>query len=84
MCKFAHRFFCIIPTIMSNHRIIYPNDIGGIAVVVPNPELPLEEVIEKSVPLGERYLIISSDDMPASDVFRDAWCADFTNAKTRE
>ena len=53
-------------------------------MVVPNPELPLEEVIEKSVPLGERYLIISSDDMPASDVFRDAWCADFTNAKTRE
>jgi len=68
---------------MSNHRIIYP-DGDGVVVVVPNPELPLEEVIEKSVPLTKQYLIISRDDIPASDIFRDAWYADFTNAKTRE
>ena len=62
-----------------NTRILYPNTLGGISVVIPTGELSIEEVAQKDVPAGVPYLIISFDDVPTDRTFRDAWEADFTN-----
>jgi len=59
--------------------IIYPNETGGITVVIPTGELPLEDVAQKDVPAGTPYIIINRDDMPGDLTFRDAWEADFSN-----
>ena len=61
--------------------IIYPNDFGGIALVIPTGEIPIEEVAAKDVPTGKPYLIVNYKDIPEDLTFFDAWEADFTNAK---
>ena len=61
--------------------IIYPNDTGGIALVLPTGEIPVEEVAAKDVPTGKPYLIVNYEDLPEDHTFFDAWEADFTNAK---
>lgn len=63
---------------MTDQRIIYPNNDGGITVVTPTGELPIEDVALKDVPAGTPYLIISADDLPPDRTFRAAWEADFT------
>ena len=61
------------------NRIIYPNNEGGLSVVIPTGELPIEDVAAKDVPKGVAYLIISAEDMPSDRTFRGAWEADFSN-----
>lgn len=61
------------------NRIIYPNNEGGLSVVVPTGELPIEDVAAKDVPKGVAYLIISAEDVPSDRTFRGAWEADFSN-----
>ncbi len=57
---------------MENTRIIYPNDEGGVAIVVPAPGVALEDVL-KAVPAGKPYKIINTADIPSDRTFRDAW-----------
>lgn len=57
---------------MENQRIIYPNDEGGVAIVVPAPGVALEDVL-KVVPAGKPYKIVDVADVPADRTFRDAW-----------
>ncbi|NBS70334.1 hypothetical protein EBT31_15690 [bacterium] len=59
-------------------KIIYPQN-GGIAVVHPTGELPIEEVARKDVPAGVPYIIVSDDTIPTDRTFRAAWEADFSN-----
>ena len=65
---------------MSNFRVIYPTDDGGVAVIIPAPEcgLTIEEIAAKDVPAGKPYKIIDAADVPADREFRGAWTADFT------
>jgi hypothetical protein len=56
--------------------IIYQTS-SGIAVIHPTGELPIHEVARKDVPAGVPYIIISTDNLPASREFRNAWTADF-------
>jgi hypothetical protein len=65
-----------------SQRIIYPNDIGGIAIIVPAPGIAQSEAL-KAVPTGKPYLIVGVDDVPSERTFRDAWQADFTNAPVK-
>ena len=58
-------------------RIIYPYK-DTIAVVYPDPKLPLEECCKKDVPAGVPYLVIEDDDVPTDRTFRNAWEADFS------
>jgi len=60
-------------------RILYPNSVGGISIVSPTGELPIEDVCQKDVPAGIPYLIVSEDDIPSDRTFRNAWEADFSN-----
>ena len=56
-------------------RIIYPNDNGGVSVVIPAPncKLSLEQISEKCVPVGKGHKIIEDHDLPKDRIFRDAW-----------
>ena len=60
-------------------KIIYPNSDGGICVVHPTDELPIEDVCQKDVPAGTPYLIVEDDVIPSDRSFRNAWEADFSN-----
>ena len=57
--------------------IIYPQDNGTVALVIPTGELPIEDVAQKDVPAGTPYLLIDTSDIPADRTFRGAWEADF-------
>jgi hypothetical protein len=58
-----------------NSRIIYPNDEGGVSVIVPAPEcgLTIEEIAAKDVPAGKPYKIVDVADIPSDRTFRNAW-----------
>jgi hypothetical protein len=56
-----------------NQRIIYPNDEGGVAVVIPSGEVSIEEVIASAVPVGKPYKVVDVSDIPTDRTFRNAW-----------
>ena len=57
-----------------NHRIIYPTDDGGVAIIVPaDCGLTIEEIAAKDVPAGKPYQIVDVADIPTDRTFRDAW-----------
>ena len=73
---------------MSNFRVIYPTDEGGVAIIVPAPEcgLTIEEIAAKDVPpIVERingeiisstprpYKIVDVSDIPSDRLLRNAW-----------
>jgi hypothetical protein len=59
----------------SNKRIIYPNDDGGVSIVVPSPncELTLDQIIGQSVPTGKPYQVLNVEDVPDDRTYRNAW-----------
>ena len=58
-----------------NQRIIYPNDNGGVSILIPAAEcgLTIEEIAAKDVPEGKPYKIVDVADIPTDRTFRDAW-----------
>ena len=60
---------------MSDKRIIYPNDDGGVSIIIPsdNCGLSVEEIARKDVPTGKAYQIVDVADIPSDRSFRNAW-----------
>jgi hypothetical protein len=58
---------------MTNQRIIYQNESGGVSVIVPTGSV---ELALKDVPAGVPYEIVSAADIPSDRTFRNAWIAD--------
>jgi hypothetical protein len=60
---------------MVDQRIIYPNDDGGVSVIIPAADcgLTIEEIAAKDVPEGKPYKIVNASDIPADRTFRNAW-----------
>jgi hypothetical protein len=60
-----------------NQRIIYPNDEGGVSILIPAPEYladhTIEELAAKDVPVGKPFKIVDAADIPTDRTFRDAW-----------
>lgn len=58
-----------------DHRIIYPTDEGGVAIITPVPDcgLTIEEIVAKDVPPGRQFKIVEVADIPLDRTFRDAW-----------
>ena len=56
-------------------RIIYKNDDGTVAVIIPTDEckLTIEQIAKKDVPTGKPYKIIEETDLPNSREYRNAW-----------
>ena len=64
---------------MSDKRIIYPTDDGGVAILIPAPEWlaqegnTLETLAAKDVPAGKSWKIVDVADVPYDRTFRGAW-----------
>ena len=60
---------------MTDKRIIYPTDDGGVAIIVPAPDcgLSIEDIAKKDVPAGKDYRIVNASDIPDDRTFRNAW-----------
>lgn len=57
-----------------NQRIIYPDDDGGVAVIIPaDCGLTIEEIAAKDVPAGKPYQIVDVSEIPSDRTFRGAW-----------
>jgi hypothetical protein len=56
-------------------RIIYPNNEGGVTVIIPAAEcgLTIEQIAAKDVPSGKPFKIIDVSDIPSDRTFRNAW-----------
>ena len=58
-------------------RIMYPNDEGGVSIVIPTPEaletMTIEEIAAKDVPAGKEYKIVDVSEIPEDRTFRNAW-----------
>ena len=61
-------------------RILFPNDDGGVAIIIPTESL---ELAMKDIPSGKPYLIVNAADIPTDREFRNAWTADFTDAEVK-
>jgi len=61
-------------------RILFPNDNGGVAILVPTESL---ELAMKDIPSGKPYLIVDAADISTDRTFRNAWTADFTDAEVK-
>jgi len=59
-----------------NERILYKTESGGVAVIVPTGELPLDEVCRKDVPSGRPYKIVDVSEIPEDRTWRSAWEVD--------
>jgi hypothetical protein len=61
-------------------RIIYQNDDGGVAVLIPAEEClathTIEAIAAKDVPAGKAYKIVDVSDVPSDRTFRSAWEVD--------
>ena len=57
--------------------IIYPNNGGSVAVVIPAPEaletMTIEEIAAKDVPAGKPFKIVNYSDLPEDHTFFNAW-----------
>lgn len=58
-------------------KIIYKNEIGGVAIITPTDEalsfMSIDEIARKDVPTGLPYKIVEDSEIPTDRTFRDAW-----------
>jgi len=60
-----------------DQRIIYQNEEGGVAVVIPaDCGLTIEEIAAKDVPTGNPYKIVDVADIPTDREWRNEWTVD--------
>ncbi len=60
-----------------DQRIIYQNDEGGVAVIIPcDCGLTIEEIAAKDVPTGKPYKIVDAADVPSDRQWRNDWTVD--------
>jgi len=59
-----------------NERVLYKNQKGRIAVIVPTGDLSVTETAKKDVPTGLPYKIVDVSEIPSDRTFRDAWDID--------
>ena len=59
----------------TNKRIIYMQDNGIVAVIVPsaNEKRSLDELAKKDVPTGKKYKIVDISEISSDRTFRNAW-----------
>jgi len=60
-----------------NKRIIYQNDNGGVAIIIPcDCGLTIEEIAAKDTPTGKPYKIVDVSEIPTDRKWRDEWTVD--------
>ena len=62
------------------NRIIYTQDNGTVAIIIPTQEAldlyGIEAIAAKDVPAGKAYKIVDAADIPSDRTFRAAWEVD--------
>jgi hypothetical protein len=62
------------------NRIIYIQDNGTVAVIIPAPEAleqhSIQAIAIKDVPVGKPFKIVDAADIPSDRTFREAWTVD--------
>ena len=62
------------------NRIIFIQDNGVVAVIIPTSEAlekyGIQAIAQKDVPSGKRYKIVDAADIPSDRSDRDAWTVD--------
>ena len=62
------------------NRIIYNQDNGVVAVIIPTPEAleqhGIQAIAKKDVPFGRPYKLVDASDIPSDRSQRDAWTVD--------
>jgi hypothetical protein len=62
------------------NRIIYNQDNGVVAVIIPTPEAleqyGIQAIAIKDVPAGKPFKIVDAADIPSDRSERDAWTVD--------
>ena len=65
------------------NRIIYNQDNGVVAVIIPTPEAleqhSIQAIAIKDVPAGKKFKIVDAADIPSDRSDRDAWTVDETD-----
>ena len=56
-----------------NTRVIYPNDEGGVSIIIPSPSCSSIDKLIASVPAGTPYQVVSVEDIPSDRTYRNAW-----------
>tara|TARA_R110000744_G_C19205417_1_gene545446 strand:+ start:487 stop:726 length:240 start_codon:yes stop_codon:yes gene_type:complete len=58
-----------------NMRIVYLEKSGTLSVIWPSPEWAgtIDDLAQKDVPTGLKYLIVEDNFIPTDRSFRDAW-----------
>ena len=57
-----------------DQRIIYQNDDGGVAIIIPcECGLTIEEIAAKDVPTGKPYKIVGVSEIPTDRQWRNEW-----------
>jgi len=54
-------------------RIIYPNDEGGVSILVPSTSCPSIDRMIQDVPEGKPYQIVNMSEIPTDRAYRNAW-----------
>lgn len=61
-------------------KVIYINDVGGVAVFHPNPaallQMDIVEIAKRVVPKGKPFKVITGNDLPEDRRFRESWEVD--------
>jgi hypothetical protein len=62
------------------NRIIYLQDSGSVAVIVPTPDAldqyGIEAIAKKDVPVGKPYKLVDVTEIPSDRSQREAWTVD--------
>jgi hypothetical protein len=62
------------------NRIIYNQDNGVVAVIIPTPEAleqhGIQAIAIKDVPSGRKFKLVDAADIPSDRSDRDAWTVD--------
>ena len=65
---------------MLNKRIIYQDETGGVAIIIPcDCGLTINEIAAKDVPTGSSYKIVDAADVPTDRELRNEWTVSETD-----
>jgi hypothetical protein len=54
-------------------RVIYPNDEGGVSIIVPSTSCSSIDKLIEAVPAGKAYQVVNVSEIPTDRSYRNAW-----------
>jgi len=58
---------------VQNFRVIYPNEEGGVSILVPSSECTSIDRLVQDVPAGKPHQVIPVSQIPDDRTYRNAW-----------